>query len=189
MFTPPGTVISSSLFRPKGSPANPTKLEHYLHIAFFPDDWKCEDGQRLMAAVMELCRTVGGANVAAAIKASKFRYPIRKTDPENPKLPKGVTTDINMKSGQDYPPRIVDRNMNPTLDPNEIYPGCRVRASVSLFSYTAGKSPIPGVSIGLNNVQKIDDGPRLAGARGDGSEFGGAGGLAPPDEDDFANLT
>ena len=54
-----------------------------------------------------------------------------------------------------------------------IYPGCKVRASLRLYNYGGkGTSINPGISFGLNNVQKLADGPRLATARGDGSEFG-----------------
>lgn len=41
----------------------------------------------------------------------------------------------------------------------EFYPGCKVRASVTFFSYdTRGNK---GVGVGLNNVQKVGEGERL----------------------------
>jgi hypothetical protein len=191
LFTSRAILLSSSLWTPKGSPSNPTKLEFYAQIGFTEADLKSPDGKRLTEAVLDLCHRVGGPNVEDQIKAGRFRFPIRRIDPE--KLaqkgwPKTLVRDVNMKSGQDYPPRIVDAHVDPIIDRSEIYPGCIVRASVTLFSYPQGKSPIPGVSIALSNIQKLDDGPRLAGARGDGSEFGEAGGLAAPDEDDINDL-
>lgn len=69
-------------------------------------------------------------------------------------------------------PSVVDRNLNPILDPNEIYPGCYVRVSLVCFPYsTNGKT---GVTFGLGNVQKLGDGEPL-------------GGLSRP-EDDFDEL-
>lgn len=67
-------------------------------------------------------------------------------------------------------PGVVDVNKN-TISPEEgnseeIYPGCYCRATVTVYSYdNKGK----GVSLGLQNLQKIADGPRLD-SRTDASE-------------------
>lgn len=45
---------------------------------------------------------------------------------------------------------------------DEIYPGCYARATVNVYSYgTKPGSKGKGVAIGLFNVQKVKDGPRL----------------------------
>lgn len=60
-------------------------------------------------------------------------------------------------------PGIVDRDgvtkIGPEHDNAElIYPGCFVRATVNVYSYdNKGK----GVALGLRNIQKVKDGPRL----------------------------
>ena len=46
-------------------------------------------------------------------------------------------------------------------DPDEVYAGAIVRASVTSFSYDVSGNK--GVSFALNNVQKIRDGERLDG--------------------------
>ena len=46
-------------------------------------------------------------------------------------------------------------------DPDEVYSGCRVRATLSVFAYD--KAGNRGISFGLNNVQKLGDGERLDG--------------------------
>lgn len=63
-------------------------------------------------------------------------------------------------------PGVIDKDRNP-IGPDhgneeEIYPGCYCRATVQVFSFglkpgSKGK----GVGIGLGNIQKIKDGPRL----------------------------
>ena len=59
-------------------------------------------------------------------------------------------------------PGVVDKDRN-EISPeegnaDEIYPGCYARATVVVYSYdNKGK----GVAIGLNNIQKVKDGPRL----------------------------
>jgi hypothetical protein len=49
----------------------------------------------------------------------------------------------------------------PITDPDEVYPGCRVRVSLVPFAYEAQGNK--GVSFMLGNVQKLSDGPRLDG--------------------------
>ena len=68
-------------------------------------------------------------------------------------------------------PGVVDINRNP-VEPEEIYSGCYVRASINAYAFnTQGNA---GVSFGLNNVQKVRDGEPL----------GGGGSKAEDDFDD-----
>jgi len=53
-------------------------------------------------------------------------------------------------------PSVIDQNMQPILDPSEVYAGCYVRVSLTSFAYVyAGKH---GVSFALNNLQKMGEG-------------------------------
>src|SRR6185436_10726221 len=59
-------------------------------------------------------------------------------------------------------PGVIDKNGDDISvedgNTDEIYPGCWCRATVTVYSYNnKGK----GVALGLRNVQKIKDGPRL----------------------------
>ena len=57
-------------------------------------------------------------------------------------------------------PGVVDINRDP-VEPDEIYSGCYVRASLNAYAFnTQGNQ---GVSFGLNNIQKVRDGERLSG--------------------------
>lgn len=59
----------------------------------------------------------------------------------------------------DNKPGVVDANVQPVMDSNEVYSGCYARASLNAFAY---KSPVSkGVSFGLNHVQKLRDGEPL----------------------------
>lgn len=58
-------------------------------------------------------------------------------------------------------PGLVDRDLNPILDPTEIYSGMYARVSMSAYCYnTQGNK---GVTFGLENVQKVRDGEVLGG--------------------------
>lgn len=74
---------------------------------------------------------------------------------------------INAKS--DRAPQIVDGNVDPILDRNEVYSGCYCNVSVNFYAYNkAGNS---GIGCGLGNIQKVKDGERLAGGPTAKQEF------------------
>lgn len=58
-------------------------------------------------------------------------------------------------------PGIVDRNVDPILDPTEVYSGIYARIAVRAFPYAVSGNK--GVSFGLNHVQKTRDGEPLGG--------------------------
>lgn len=53
-------------------------------------------------------------------------------------------------------PGLVDRDLNPIMDPMELYSGCYARVSITAFAYSVSGNK--GVSFGLNHVQKVKDG-------------------------------
>lgn len=58
-------------------------------------------------------------------------------------------------------PGVVDRDLNPILDPDEVYSGCYGRVALNLYAFNnAGNR---GIAVGLNHVQKLEDGERLGG--------------------------
>lgn len=56
-------------------------------------------------------------------------------------------------------PQIVDAARNPILDPTEFYSGCYGRASINFFAYNNQGNK--GISGGLGNLQKLEDGEPL----------------------------
>jgi hypothetical protein len=59
---------------------------------------------------------------------------------------------VSKYAGQDGKPLAI-------TDPDELYPGCKVRASLIPFAYDVNGNR--GVSFLLGNIQKLGDGPRL----------------------------
>lgn len=58
-------------------------------------------------------------------------------------------------------PQIVDRNLNPILDRDEVYSGCYARVSLTFYAFNSNGNK--GVAVGLGNIQKIKDGTPLGG--------------------------
>lgn len=57
-------------------------------------------------------------------------------------------------------PGLIDEERNPIIDPEEFYSGCYARATLTAFAYQH-KSGNTGVSLGLQNIQKLQDGEPL----------------------------
>lgn len=69
-------------------------------------------------------------------------------------------------------PQIVDANLNPIIDPSELYSGCYGRASINFFAYNNNGNK--GISAGLNNLQKLEDGEPLGSFSTAEQDFGGS---------------
>lgn len=60
-------------------------------------------------------------------------------------------------------PNVVDLNLQPILDPTQLYSGLYANVGVTFFPYNAPQNK--GVGVGLENVQKTADGEPLGGCR------------------------
>jgi hypothetical protein len=69
-------------------------------------------------------------------------------------------------------PGVVDKDLNPILDQNEVYSGCYGRASITFYPFnTSGNK---GIACGLNHLQKMKDGDPLGGRSRVEDDFGEA---------------
>lgn len=66
-----------------------------------------------------------------------------------------------INANSDTRPDIVDRKGKEILDKSEFYSGCYGRASVNFYAYNFNGTM--GVGVGLNNLQKLEDGENLSG--------------------------
>lgn len=62
----------------------------------------------------------------------------------------------------DYPPEVVDAQLNPIVNQSEIYSGIYGRVNISFFPYAFGGKK--GIGCGLGPVQKTRDGEPLGGS-------------------------
>lgn len=58
-------------------------------------------------------------------------------------------------------PGVVDQNVQPVMDANEVYSGCYARVSINFYAFNASGNK--GIAAGLGNVQKLEDGEPLGG--------------------------
>jgi hypothetical protein len=177
LITPPGILEHSALFKPRTSRLKPTDPpSYYAKVLFSYDSTKTAAWKLLEKTLVEFGTSFFGSQYAAMAKAGMIRSPIR-TDVVGKGWPAEIGCFLNVKSGEEYPPSIVaigGKGLVRVDDPTLLYPGAIVRVSLRIYGYGGKGSPYQaGISFGPNNIQKLDDGPRLAVGRPDGSEFGG----------------
>ncbi len=113
----------------------------------------------------------GNNKTAPAINAIKT--PLRDGDTEKPDDP-NYAGHYFINANAKTKPGIVDANLQPIMDPNEIYSGCYGRASISFYAYNSNGNR--GIACGLNNLMKTRDGERLGGKSSAEEDFAAFGG-------------
>lgn len=106
-------------------------------------------------AALEEGKTKLGGKIPAT-----WKNPLRDGDEERPddETFEGV---IFFNANSARKPGVVDENLDPIIDKDEFYSGCYGRASINFYAFnTSGNK---GVAVGLNNLQKLEDGERLSG--------------------------
>ena len=64
---------------------------------------------------------------------------------------------------------MVDRKVNPVVDPMMVYSGCYCNVSVNFYAFNANGNR--GVAAGLGNIQFVRDGERLSGKASADADF------------------
>ena len=121
--------------------------------------------------------------VLKAIEAAKEDGKVRKWGgklPPNLKLPLR-DGDIDRPDDETYQnhfflnatskdaPQVVDRHVQPIMDPMMVYSGCFCNVSVNLYPFNANGNR--GVAVGLGNIQFVKDGDRLSGRASADADF------------------
>jgi hypothetical protein len=157
--TPVGTLSYPAIWEAKTTPSGEEK---YGCALIFPEG---TDLSALKAAAMAAAQERWGTKAQQMLKTRQLRMPFRDGAEKAQAGYGEATTFVNVTSYRQ--PGMVSRYAGPDgkplaiTDPEEIYPGCKVRASLYPHAYeTSGNK---GVTFFLNAIQKIGDGPRLDG--------------------------
>lgn len=109
-----------------------------------------------------------------------IKIPLRDSDAEgkeDPAYQNSYFVNANSLSA----PQIVDTQVNPILDRNEVYSGCYARVSINFYAFNSNGNK--GIACGLGNIQKVKDGEPLGGRSNAADDFGGIDITA--DDEDF----
>lgn len=98
-----------------------------------------------------------------------LKTPLRDGDEERPDDP-AYENSYFINANSERKPGIVDRDLNPIMSRDNFYSGCYGRASINFYAFNVNSK---GIACGLNNLQKLEDGERLAGGSSAEEDFSG----------------
>ena len=102
-------------------------------------------------------------------KPANLKLPLRDGDEERPD-DEAFRGCYFINANANRRPGVVDLALNSIMDQDEVYSGCYCRFSINFYPFSASGNN--GVAVGLNNVQKVADGERLAGGSRAEDDFG-----------------
>lgn len=182
--TPVATLSFPSLFAPKINRAYPNNPPQFNATFLIP---KTQGGfdvsnDPAVAHIYAACHAAGVEKFGTAYNPhGKNMMPVKDGDvmarEKNDPFYAGKWV-INASAKAEFPPMVVDANLQQFVDKAEVYAGCQVVGALSPFAYnTVGA----GVSLGLRGVKKVGEGKRLDGAVTDPNVlFGGVAGAPAP---------
>jgi hypothetical protein len=122
-------------------------------------------------AAIEAAAASGGAKFENKDpkKIKKFHWPLRDGDEEkeDDEAYKGM---YFLSAKSNTKPGVVDVDREAIVDPQDFYAGCYGRASINFYAFSMSGNK--GIACGLNNLQKLEDGERLAGGSSVDDDFG-----------------
>lgn len=132
------------------------------------DDKKTLDAIR---KAIEAAKQAGKAKIADKNGRipSNIKTPLRDGDDERGDDP-AFENSYFLNCSSNRRPSIVDKDLAPIMDREEFYSGCYGRVSLNFYAFNVQSK---GIAAGLNNIQKLSDGERLAGGSSADEDFGG----------------
>lgn len=166
----------------------------YLHVF---EAYASEEGQEKkysvsliipksdQATLQKIGEAVAAAKEQARVKLggklpAKFKLPLNDGDTERPDDP-AYANSYYLNANCKTRPGVVDKDLNPVIDPDDLYSGCYGRASITFYPFDSNGNR--GVACGLNNLQKLKDGEPLGGRVSAEADFSEAFADSDNDED------
>ena len=174
VITPEAIISFPRLFKPEPGPdgGEPKYSAAFIFV-------EGTDMSALKQAVVVAGTEKWGDKFAELVRArTNFRLPFRD-DVAGKGYPEGS---VFFNATTKNRPGVVDANLQEVNDPEKVYAGAKVVASVTAFAY---QNKGRGVSFALNNVQFLADGERLDNRLAASDEFDKAMTEVP---DDLADL-
>ena len=116
---------------------------------------------------LEAAKAAGKAKWGGKIPA-KLKTPLRDGDEERPD-DEAYKNSFFINCTSKTKPGVVDKDLNPVQDKEEVYSGCYARVSFNLYPFDVSGNK--GIAAGLANIQKLADGEKLAGGSSAEEDF------------------
>lgn len=116
--------------------------------------------KKIEAAIENLLKTKGPAKFGGKVPPrGSLKLPLRDGDTERDG--EAYQDAMFLNASSKTRPGIVDQNVEPILDRDEVYSGVYVNISIELYLFNVNGNR--GVACGLGNIQKVRDGEALGG--------------------------
>ena len=167
--------------------ASPTKIVVPCRISFAniwePHSINGSDPKYSVSCLIPKSDKKTLAKINAAVEAAKedakskkwggkippnLKLPLRDGDIERPD-DENYASCMFLNANSTDKPGIVDRSVNPILDPMQVYSGCYCNVSLSVYGFNSNGNR--GIACGLGNIQWLKDGERLSGKADAASDF------------------
>jgi len=113
-----------------------------------------EINKRVKAAIEQ------GKTAKFAGKVKGLKLPLRDGDEDRPE-DEAYADSYFINATSKAKPGIVDKDLNPIMSQDDFYSGCYGRASLNFYPFNQNGNK--GIAVGLNNLQKLEDGEPLSG--------------------------
>lgn len=165
LMTPIGTLSYPNLFKAVlgRNPLPGSKPRFSVDILFTAADLELPEFKALVTASAACAQAEWGSGYLDMIKRGVLKLPFRR-DVEKRNYPKEFVLFFTASAVENpnYPaPEIISISGTKITDQRRVYPG--VRARIMVDPYPRKIDTNKGVSMGLGNIQIVEDGPRLAG--------------------------
>lgn len=149
----PCRISFAAIFEPKSINGGEAK---YSVSCLIPK----EDKKTLLAIhkAIEAAKEDGKVRKWGGKVPPNLKTPLRDGDIDRPD-DENYTGCFFLNASSKDAPQVVDRHVQPVLDPMMVYSGCYCNVSVNFYAFNANGNR--GVAAGLGNIQFVKDGDRL----------------------------
>lgn len=159
----PCRISFAAIFEPKSINGSEAK---YSVSCLIPK----EDKKTLLAIhkAIEAAKEDGKVRKWGGKVPPNLKMPLRDGDIDRPD-DENYTGCFFLNASSKDAPQVVDRHVQPVLDPMMVYSGCYCNVSVNFYAFNANGNR--GVAAGLGNIQFVKDGDRLSGRASANADF------------------
>jgi hypothetical protein len=181
--SPIGIASFVHLFVPQQPREGSTNKEpkYKMILCFDTETAKSQEMRDLKLACIAAAEAKFGDKAREQIKKGKIAMPWRDNSDYEENGPPFDQPGIFINFSSKDQPGIVDRKAKPITNASAVYSGMRARATYGVWAYDTNGNR--GVTVFLNNVQKVADGERLAGRPEASDDFEAVAGEDGTDDD------
>lgn len=191
LTSPIGVACFVHVFKPQapGENAKSKEPKYKIILVWDPETARGPDMKELKRQCIAAAEAKFGQDARDKIKKGKIKMPWRPASDygdEGYGFPFDQEGWVFANFSSTQQPGVVNRRAKPIIAENEIYSGMKARVTYAVWAYD--REGNKGVTLLLNNVQKIADGDRLSGRPDAEDDFEAVEGEDGSDDEDLDDI-